>query len=198
MRIFNGKKSQLNLPLVGSNERLSINSLSASKEFMPNEDFLSLVVTSYDTDEVAIIVSGPFEVSMCSRISSCNGLVVNSLEEAIRRFVPEVEPETPVKPLEITKKIVEEIKIPVADEAQNPGSEEVSPVIAFHSPEIDKVPEETVVPETEETSAPEAIQEAVANEDVPAENPEPTPKVRRRVRIRKTVTPTDDTTIVTE
>lgn len=85
MRIYNAKSSQINVPLTGS-ERLTVPAKSVSRDFMPNKEFLSLIVTAFDYSEIALIVSGPFEISMCSQVSCIPGFVVNSLEEAILRF----------------------------------------------------------------------------------------------------------------
>lgn len=90
MRIYNGKNSQVDMPLANG-QRITIASKSVSGDIMPSNEFLSLLVTSYDYSEIALIVSGPFEINMCSQVSCCAGFVVNSLEEAIERFVPKEE-----------------------------------------------------------------------------------------------------------
>lgn len=92
MRIYNGKKSTLTIPLSG-NQRLSIPPHSVSGDFMPNKDFLSLMVTTFDYNEISLIVSGPYEISMCSQVSGCTGFVSQSLEEAIAKFPEEKKPE---------------------------------------------------------------------------------------------------------
>lgn len=86
MRIYNAKNSQIDIPLVSGGERLTVPAKSVSRDFMPNKDFLSLIVTAFDYSELALIVSGPFEISMCSQVSCIPGFVVNSLEDAILRF----------------------------------------------------------------------------------------------------------------
>lgn len=86
MRIYNAKNSQIDIPLSASGERLTVASKSVSRDFMPNKDFLSLIATAFDYSELALIVSGPFEISMCSQVSCIPGFVVNSLEDAILRF----------------------------------------------------------------------------------------------------------------
>jgi hypothetical protein len=55
---------------------------------MPSNEFLSLLVSSYDYNELALIVSGPFEINMCAGVSGSVGFVVQSLDEAIERFAP--------------------------------------------------------------------------------------------------------------
>ena len=101
MRIYNGTNSQLNLPLSGI-QRISIAPKSVSGDIMPSNEFLSLLVGSFDYSEIALIVSGPYEISMCAGVSGSVGFVVQSLEEAIERFAekkPEPEAEV-VKPVE--------------------------------------------------------------------------------------------------
>lgn len=90
MRIYNGKNSQVDMPLANG-QRITIASKSVSGDIMPSNEFLSLLVTSYDYSEIALIVSGPFEINMCSQVSCCAGFVVNSLEEAIERFATKEE-----------------------------------------------------------------------------------------------------------
>lgn len=87
MRIYNGKNSQVDLPLSGST-RVTIAPHSVSKDVMPSEEFLSLVATSYDEDELALIVSGPYEINMCAHIPAVVPLIVQSLDAAIERFNP--------------------------------------------------------------------------------------------------------------
>ena len=85
MRVYNGTDFQLNLPLTDS-QRISISPHSVSGDIMPSTEFLSLLVSSYDYSEIALIVSGPFEITMCSSVSGSVGFVVQTLEEAIERF----------------------------------------------------------------------------------------------------------------
>lgn len=85
MRVYNGTNSQVDLPLSGS-QRITIPSHSVSGDIMPSTEFLSLLVGSYDYSELALIVSGPFEINMCAGVSGCVGFVCQSLEEAIEKF----------------------------------------------------------------------------------------------------------------
>lgn len=87
MRVYNGTKSQINLPLSGT-QRITIPAHSVSGDIMPSNEFLSLLVSSYDYSELALIVSGPFEINMCAGVSGSVGFVVQSLDEAIERFAP--------------------------------------------------------------------------------------------------------------
>lgn len=85
MRIYNGTNSQLTLPLNG-NERITIAANSVSGNILPSTEFLSLLVSSFDYNEIAIVVSGPFEINMCAGVSGAVGFVVQSIEEAIEKF----------------------------------------------------------------------------------------------------------------
>ena len=87
MRVYNGTKSQLDLPL-SSLQRITIPANAVSGDIMPSTEFLSLLVGSYDYSEIALIVSGPYEINMCAGVSGSTGFVVQSLEEAIERFAP--------------------------------------------------------------------------------------------------------------
>lgn len=87
MRVYNGTKSQLDLPL-SNLQRITIPAHAVSGDIMPSTEFLSLLVGSYDYSEIALIVSGPYEINMCAGVSGSTGFVVQSLEEAIERFAP--------------------------------------------------------------------------------------------------------------
>ena len=88
MRIFNGKNASLDLPLIGGTKLPAIAPHSLSMNFMPNEAFLNLIATAYDEHEIALVLSGPFEMTMCSNVAATLPLVCESLEEAIERFTP--------------------------------------------------------------------------------------------------------------
>lgn len=94
MRIYNGTNSQLDLPLSGT-QRISVPPHSVSGDIMPSNEFLSLLVGSFDYSEIALIVSGPYEITMCAGVSGSVGFVVQSLDEAIERFAKK-ENDTPV------------------------------------------------------------------------------------------------------
>jgi hypothetical protein len=85
MRIYNGTNSQVNLPYAGK-ERISIDPKSVSGNLGITNDLISLIVTSYGADELAIIVAGPYELSMTSSNPVAVNYVVQSLDEAIQRF----------------------------------------------------------------------------------------------------------------
>ena len=141
MRIYNGTNSVLDLPL-SNIQRLSIPPKAVSGDFMPTNNFLSLLVSTFDYSEIAIIVSGPYEISMCAGVSGSVGFVTQTLEEAIERFaektaapVVEVEPVT----------VEEEVKV---EEACDEPVEEC-PCVSFSQTEEAEVAEEEVVEEVQ-------------------------------------------------
>ena len=84
MRIYNGKNSQVELPL--ATQRITIGPNSVSKDIMPNVEMLQLISTSFVDTEIALIVSGPSELNLCAGVPACTPLVVQSLDEAVIRF----------------------------------------------------------------------------------------------------------------
>lgn len=123
MKLFNATNSLLDLPWSG--QRLSIAPKSFSQDFMGTPDFIQLITSTYNNEEIAIVVAGPYELSMCASVPVAVNYVVQSVDEAVQRFglkeekkVEEVkeEPNTPeseskpetVKPEE--KKVEEEVK----------------------------------------------------------------------------------------
>ena len=88
MRIFNGTKKVLTLPYTGG-ETLTIPAHQPSGNVLCSPEFLSSVITAYNTDEIAVIASGPFEISACANIPTATNYVVQSLDEAIARFNPD-------------------------------------------------------------------------------------------------------------
>lgn len=114
MRIFNGTNSQIDLPLTGA-VRLSIAPHAPSKDFAPNNDFLALIVTTYDEKEIALIVGGPYELSMCSTIPAAAPLLVQSLDEAVARFSTKQEV--------VVEEPKEEVKVEVEETNQVPELE---------------------------------------------------------------------------
>ena len=129
MRIFNGTKKVLTLPYTGG-ETLTIPAHQPSGNVLCSPEFLSSVITAYNTDEIAVIASGPFEISACANIPTATNYVVQSLDEAIARFNPDAkakieaekksEPKPELKPVEdkSTEKIDE--KPEVKDEKLKP------------------------------------------------------------------------------
>lgn len=85
MRIYNATDSQISLPLIGS-MRINIAPHSVSQDFLGGTEFLSMLVTSYDVNEIALIVSGPYELNTCANIPTATNYVTQTLEEALQRF----------------------------------------------------------------------------------------------------------------
>ena len=88
MRIYNGTKKTLTLPYTGG-EMLTIPPKTPSGHVLCSPEFLSTVITAYNTDEIAVIASGPFEISACANVPTAVNYVVQSLDEAIARFNPD-------------------------------------------------------------------------------------------------------------
>lgn len=119
MRIYNAKNSQIDLPLAGDT-RIMVSAHSVSKDFMPSDYFLTLVASTFDEHELALIVSGPYEINMCAKNPAVSEMVVQSLDEAISRFIPkkaEVE-EKPIVMEEPKEEVIEEVKEEVKEEPQ--------------------------------------------------------------------------------
>jgi hypothetical protein len=93
MRIYNAKRAQIEMPL-SNGTKLVIPGNSVSGEFMPNSTIISVFMTSYSPKEVAFVISGPFEIAMLSNFAGSGDYVVSSLEEAVARFAPKVDPTT--------------------------------------------------------------------------------------------------------
>ena len=148
MRIFNGTKKALTLPYTGG-ETLTIPAHQPSGNVLCSPEFLSSVITAYNADEIAVIASGPFEISACANIPTAVNYVVQSLDEAIARFNPDAK-----KVQEIEKKKA----------AEEPKKEE--PKVEEPKPEVkpeDKKPEEPEVKSVEEKKPelkPETVKKA--------------------------------------
>lgn len=121
MRIYNGTNSQVNLPYVGK-ERISIDAKSVSGNLGITNDLISLIVTSYGADELAIIVAGPYELSMASNNPVAVNYVVQSLDEAIQRFAAKEEPKVVVEEPKVEEEHKEEV--PVEEEKKEEPQEE--------------------------------------------------------------------------
>lgn len=129
MRIYNGTKKSMDMPLSGI-QRLQIAPYSVSQEFMPNSEFLSLLVSSYDYSELALIVSGAFEINMCSSVSGSVGFVVQSLEEAVERFA-----QKDVTPEPTKLEVIEEVTPPSPEEIKQEAKEEQEETLE-NAPEV--------------------------------------------------------------
>lgn len=132
MRIYNAKKAQIEMPL-GNGMKLVIPSNSISGEFMPNSTIISVFMTSYTPKDVAFVISGPYEIAMLSNFAGSGEYVVSSLEEAVLRFAPKVDPTTTTTttteaPVEVIAEPEEEVvAVNEVDEVEVPVEEEVKP-----------------------------------------------------------------------
>lgn len=85
MRVFNGTSACLDLPFTG-NERISINAHSPSGDMLAATEFITNLISNYSPEEVAVIVSGPYELNICANIKNAHHYVVETIDEAISRF----------------------------------------------------------------------------------------------------------------
>lgn len=92
MRIFNGTKSQMSLPYVGG-QRINIDPMSVSGNVGPTDELVALIVTAYTSQEVALIVSGPYELATTSRNPVAVDYVVQTVDEAIQKLAVKKEEE---------------------------------------------------------------------------------------------------------
>lgn len=128
MRIYNGKNSQVELPL--ATQRITIGPNSVSKDIMPNVEMLQLISTSFVDTEIALIVSGPSELNLCAGVPACTPLVVQSLDEAVIRFkgtAPEKKEEKPVVEEPKKEEVVVEEVVPEKEVDEEKQEEEVKP-----------------------------------------------------------------------
>ena len=90
-------------------------------------------MTSYTPKDVAFVISGPYEIAMLSNFAGSGEYVVNSLEEAVLRFAPKVDPTTTTTttteaPVEVIAEPEEEVvAVNGVDEVEVPVEEEVKP-----------------------------------------------------------------------
>lgn len=132
MRIYNGTKFTLTLPYAGG-ENLTIAPKTPSGNVLCTNDFISMIITSYTTEEVAIIAAGPFEVTACANVPTATNYVVQSLEEAIARFNPSAAFNKKEEPKKLEPEVKKEAPAPVPEAKPEPKPEvkpEVKPIVA--------------------------------------------------------------------
>ena len=147
MRIYNAKSAQIVMPL-SNGTRLVIPGHSISGEFMPNSTVISVFMSSYKPSEVAFVISGPYEISMLSNFAGSGEYVVSSLEEAVARFAPKVDPTTTPAPVieEVVEPepvmVVEPEAVVVEEVVEEPviEAEAVEEVPATEAPVVKKAP----------------------------------------------------------
>lgn len=150
MRIYNSQNSQISIPLTAT-EKIIVPAHGTSLSFMPNPRILSLIVTSFDYSDIALIVSGPIEMTMCSETPCCSGFVVSSVEEAIERFT------TPTTAsMKCAAKVIDpinEAKTEKKTEEPATTNDEEQPVPAAEEVKTEEAPQE--VPQAEKQVAEE-------------------------------------------
>lgn len=166
MRIFNGTKKALTLPYTGG-ETLTIPAHQPSGNVLCSPEFLSSVITAYNADEIAVIASGPFEISACANIPTAVNYVVQSLDEAIARFNPDAK----MKLAAEKANGQEEEKKKAAEKKAEPKVEEKP--VEEPKPEVKPIEEKKpeLKPETKSTVKADDKKEK-AKKEQPAEKPE--------------------------
>lgn len=166
MRLYNGKNSVIDVPLVS--QRIVVKAHSVSRDFMPSTEFLKMMSVSFDEKEVALIVTGAFEGNMCANVPAVQPLCVSSLDEALVRFVKK-EPEKKEEPAPEPKVEPKEEKVeekPVEEPVEEPA------------PEPEPIKEEVKVEEPVEEPVP-------AKEDTPVVEEEPKKTTKKSSRKKK-------------
>lgn len=163
MRIYNGKNSQVDLPL--ASQRITIEPMSVSKDIMPSSELLDLLSMSFDDSEIALIVSGPSEINLCAKTPACAPLVVQSLDEALIRFNKAKD-----KPGAESEQIKEEVKV----EGLNNDTSHV----------VNDVEDKEVVKEPVE-EAPTEPEKDIQTEKDEVEEPKNSKNVKIKVRAKK-------------
>ncbi len=165
MRIFNGTKKALTLPYTGG-ETLTIPAHQPSGNVLCSPEFLSSVITAYNADEIAVIASGPFEISACANIPTAVNYVVQSLDEAIARFNPDAK-------AKLAAEKANEQEIEKKKATEEPKAEPKKPEV---KEEVKKVEDENPKPEKPELK-PETVKKAKkeqpkSTEEIDGEKPE--------------------------
>ena len=138
MRIYNGTNSQVDLPLAG-NQRITIAPKSISGDILTSTELLSLLVTSYRTDELALVVSGPYELNLCAQVPTTTEYTVQTIDEAIQRFNPVKEEGPKVEEKEESEP---EVVVEPKAEEEKPEPEVVEPEVVEEPKAEDEVAEE--------------------------------------------------------
>lgn len=138
MRIFNATNSSMDLPW--GMQRLSILPKSFSQDIMGTPELVRVITSNYDTSEIAILVSGPFELSMCASVPVSVNYVVQSTDEVYKRFgldkkekattekkVQEVKEEAAVAKVKEALKEEQEEKVEETPATEEPKAEEEAP-----------------------------------------------------------------------
>lgn len=107
MRVYNATKYQLTVP-ISRGKYITIKPYSCSTEFIGTSYLVSILVSTKSSDEVAIICAGPSDLALCANVSSAAAYVVQTLDDAIKRFLPEgVRAEKVEEPQKVEPPVVE-------------------------------------------------------------------------------------------
>lgn len=138
MRIYNGTSASIELPLT-SQQRLTVEPRKVSLDFLPNPEFLALLVSVFSSKEVAIVAGGPFELAMCSNLPVSAAYVVQSIDEAVQRFSDTTGEKVTEESLEKTiEEGLNEVKVVEETPALEETTEDANP-----DGEFETSPEET-------------------------------------------------------
>ena len=121
MRIFNATNSTLSVPW--GTQRLSIGPKSFSGDILGTPEFIKSLITVYNEDELAILVGGPFELSMCASVPACVIYVAQTDDEIYRKFGIVKDKQEKVEPM-TDKKKVEPTPEPEPESEPNNGVKE--------------------------------------------------------------------------
>lgn len=105
MRIFNATNSTLSVPW--GTQRLSIGPKSFSGDILGTPEFIKSLITVYNEDELAILVGGPFELSMCASVPACVIYVAQTADEIYRKFGIVKDKQEKMEPMTDKKKVEE-------------------------------------------------------------------------------------------
>jgi len=123
MRIYNGTQSKISIPWLGTNNPVfELEARTVSGNFMPTNEFLTLLTNSFTPDQIAFIIAGRCEYEVCANVKMAANYTVTSLDEAIDKCTPKKKPE-PVEEI-----IKEEKEQEVAEENTEATKEEVAGV----------------------------------------------------------------------
>lgn len=157
MRIFNATNATLNVPW--GSVRLTIKPKSFTNDILGTPDFIKTLITTYTEKEIAILVGGPFELSMCAGVPACVIYVAQSVDEIYKKFGIAETKEEKLEP------IIDKIKV------ENPKPE----------------PEPEVCNECEDTCADTCAGKEFVKEEVEA-NPEAEVKKEAKPKAKKATT----------
>lgn len=178
MRIYNGTNSLVTLPITGT-QQITINPKSVSIDFMGGTDFISMLVTSFDPKEVALVVSGPYELSVCATVPTAVNYVVQTLDEAIQRFAIPTDSKSALKQSHADvdpKTIQNSVSHPDRDDAPtNQSDRDDAPRVNVEETQ-DNAPKEEI---KEEPTEEKPVEEKPVVEETKENSPKTTKKSRR-------------------